>query len=68
MSAVLSCGEVRVVVGFDPARARSIRRSFTVRGDAALDGKAAGAGMRARSYHASPGEITSVGAVHKTRR
>jgi hypothetical protein len=25
--------EVRVVVGFDPARARSIQRSFTVHGD-----------------------------------
>jgi len=32
--------EVRVVVGFDPARARSIQRSFTVHGDAALPGKA----------------------------
>ena len=32
--------EVRVVVGFDPARARSIQRSFTVHGDAALAGKA----------------------------
>jgi hypothetical protein len=28
--------EVRVVVGFDPARGRSIQRSFTVHGDAAL--------------------------------
>jgi hypothetical protein len=28
-------------------------------------GMAAGAGVRARSYHASPGEMTSVGAVHK---
>ena len=34
--------EVRVVVGFDPARARSIQRSFTVHGDAALAGKARG--------------------------
>jgi hypothetical protein len=32
--------EVRVVVGFDPAHARSIQRSFTVYGDAALAGKA----------------------------
>jgi hypothetical protein len=32
--------EVRVVVGFDPARARSIQRSFTVYGAAALAGKA----------------------------
>ena len=32
--------EVRVVVGFDPARARSIQRSSTVHGDAALPGKA----------------------------
>jgi len=32
--------EVRVVVGFDPARARSIQRSFTVHGDAALAGQA----------------------------
>jgi integrase len=32
--------EVRVVVGFDPARGRSIQRSFTVHGDAALAGKA----------------------------
>jgi integrase len=32
--------EVRVVVGFDPGRARSIQRSFTVHGDAALAGKA----------------------------
>ena len=32
--------EVRVVVGFDPARGRSIQRSFTVRGDAALAGRA----------------------------
>jgi integrase len=32
--------EVRVVVGFDPARARSIQRSFTVHGDAALAGTA----------------------------
>jgi hypothetical protein len=31
---------VRVVVGFDPGRARSIQRSFTVHGDAALAGKA----------------------------
>jgi hypothetical protein len=31
---------VRVVVGFDPGRARSIQRSFTVRGDAALAGQA----------------------------
>jgi hypothetical protein len=34
--------EVRVVVGFDPGRARSIQRSFTVHGDAALAGKARG--------------------------
>jgi integrase len=32
--------EVRVVVGFDPGRARSIQRSFTVHGDAALAGTA----------------------------
>jgi hypothetical protein len=32
--------EVRVVVGFDPALARSIQRSFTVHGDAALAGQA----------------------------
>ena len=32
--------EVRVVVGFDPARGRSIQRSFTVHGDAALAGRA----------------------------
>jgi hypothetical protein len=32
--------EVRVVVGFDPARGRSIQRSFTVHGDAALAGQA----------------------------
>jgi integrase len=32
--------EVRVVIGFDPARARSIQCSFTVHGDAALAGKA----------------------------
>jgi hypothetical protein len=32
--------EIRVVVGFDPARGRSIQRSFTVHGDAALAGKA----------------------------
>jgi len=32
--------EVRVVVGFDPARGRSIQRSFTVHGDAALAGEA----------------------------
>jgi hypothetical protein len=32
--------EVRVVVGFDPGRARSIQRSFTVRGDADLAVKA----------------------------
>jgi len=32
--------EVRVVVGFDPGRGRSIQRSFTVHGDAALAGKA----------------------------
>jgi hypothetical protein len=32
--------EVRVVVGFDPARGRSIQRSFTVHGDAALAGTA----------------------------
>jgi integrase len=32
--------EVRVVVGFDPARARSIQRSFTVHGNATLAGKA----------------------------
>jgi len=31
---------VRVVVGFDPGRARSITRSFTVHGDAALARKA----------------------------
>jgi integrase len=31
---------VRVVVGFDPARGRSIQRSFTVHGDAALAGRA----------------------------
>ena len=28
----------------------------------------AGAGMRARSYHASPGEITSLEAVRNARR
>jgi hypothetical protein len=33
---------VRVVVGFDPARARSIQRSFTVHGDAELAGQARG--------------------------
>jgi hypothetical protein len=32
--------EVRVVVGFDPGSGRSIQRSFTVHGDAALAGKA----------------------------
>jgi integrase len=32
--------EVRVVIGFDPARSRSIQRSFTVHGDAALAEKA----------------------------
>jgi hypothetical protein len=32
--------EVRVVVGFDPARGRSVQRSFTVHGDAALAGQA----------------------------
>ena len=32
--------EVRVVVGSGPARGRSIQRSFTVHGDAALAGKA----------------------------
>lgn len=32
--------EVRVVVGFDLARARSIQRSFTVHGDADPAGKA----------------------------
>jgi hypothetical protein len=32
--------EVRVVVGFDPARGRTIQRSFTVHGDAALAGQA----------------------------
>ena len=32
--------EVRVVVGSGPARGRSIQRSFTVRGDAALAGRA----------------------------
>jgi hypothetical protein len=32
----LGVREVRVVVGFDPARRRSIQRSFTVHGDAAL--------------------------------
>jgi hypothetical protein len=32
--------EVCVVVGFDPARCRSIQRSFTVHGDAALAGQA----------------------------
>jgi hypothetical protein len=32
--------EVRVVVGFDPRRSRSIQRSFTVRGDAALAARA----------------------------
>ncbi len=32
--------EVRVVVGFDPGRGRSIQRSFTVHGDAAQAGKA----------------------------
>ena len=32
--------KVRVVVGFDAARARSIQRSFTVHGNAALAGKA----------------------------
>jgi integrase len=31
---------VRVVIGFDPARGRSIQRSFTVHGDAALAGRA----------------------------
>jgi Phage integrase family len=31
---------VRVVVGFDPGRGRSIQRSFTVHGDAALAGRA----------------------------
>jgi hypothetical protein len=31
---------VRVVVGFDPGRGRSIQRSFTVHGDAALAGQA----------------------------
>jgi hypothetical protein len=30
--------EVRVVVGFDAVRSRSIQRSFTVQGDAALAG------------------------------
>jgi hypothetical protein len=32
--------EVRVVVGFDPGRAHSIQRSFTVRGDATLAAQA----------------------------
>src|SRR5690242_10567434 len=32
--------EVRVVVGFDPGRGRSIQRSFTVRGDAMLAARA----------------------------
>jgi hypothetical protein len=32
--------EVRVVIGFGPARGRSIQRSFTVHGDAALAGRA----------------------------
>jgi hypothetical protein len=32
--------EVRVVVGSGPARGRSIQRSFTVHGDAALAGRA----------------------------
>ena len=32
--------EVRVVVGFDPARGRSIQRSVTVHGDAHLAGTA----------------------------
>jgi len=32
--------EVRVVVGFDPGRGRSIQPSFTVHGDAALAGQA----------------------------
>ena len=32
--------EIRVVVGFDAGRGRSIQRSFTVRGDAALAGQA----------------------------
>ena len=32
--------EVRVVVGFDPGRSRSIQRSFTVRGDAGLAARA----------------------------
>jgi hypothetical protein len=32
--------EVRVVAGFGPARGRSIQRSFTVHGDAALAGTA----------------------------
>ena len=31
---------MRVVVGFDPGRSRSIQRSFTVRGDAALAARA----------------------------
>ena len=34
--------EVRVVVGFDAGRRRSIQRSFTVHGDAALAGRARG--------------------------
>jgi len=36
------------VIGFDPARARSIQRSFTVHGDAALAGKARRAGSPVR--------------------
>ncbi|HYB14346.1 MAG TPA: hypothetical protein VEF71_02590 [Streptosporangiaceae bacterium] len=32
--------EVRVVAGSGPARGRSIQRSFTVHGDAALAGRA----------------------------
>jgi hypothetical protein len=32
--------EVRVVVGFDPGRARSIQRSFTAHGDAVLAARA----------------------------
>jgi hypothetical protein len=52
--------EVRVVVGSGPARARSIQRSFTVHGDAALAGKArrelvAGYGLtRAEDTYAAP--------------
>jgi len=52
--------EVRVVVGFDAARSRSIQRSFTVHGDAVLAGTArrelvAGYGLTcAEVRHAAP--------------